>query len=82
MIRFDVPRHRTILGLPADWPRINSYPEWFTVDESASYGVIDVQTGKVRRVSGAELAKGLPIELRRGDQMRLVVSRELSRRVR
>jgi hypothetical protein len=80
VIRFDEPRHRTILGLPADWPRINSYPEWYTVDVSASYGVLDVRTGKVRRVSGAELAKGLPIDLRRGEQMQLVVSLELSRR--
>jgi len=36
--------------------------------------VLDLGTGKARSVWGAELAKGLPIELRSGEQMRLVVS--------
>jgi len=74
VIRFDVPRHRTILGLPADWPRINSYPEWYTVDATARYRVLDAATGKNRIVTGAELVQGLPMELRRGEQARLVVS--------
>jgi len=74
VIRFDVPRHRTILGLPADWPRINSYPEWYTVDATARYRVLDAATGKSRIVTGAELVQGLPMELRRGEQARLVVS--------
>jgi hypothetical protein len=74
VIRFDVPRHRTILGLPADWPRINSYPEWFTVDAAARYRVRDAATGRSRTVTGAELAQGLPIELRRGERTRLIVS--------
>jgi hypothetical protein len=73
-IRFDVPRHRSILGLPADWPRINSYPEWYTVDSTARYRVLDASTGKSRIVTGAELVQGLPVELRRGQRARLVVS--------
>jgi hypothetical protein len=79
VIRFDEPRHRTILGLPADWPRINSYPEWYTVEAPARYRVLDVGTGRNRTISGAELAKGLPIQLRRGEQARLVVSMERNR---
>ena len=78
-IRFDVPRHKTILGLPGDWPRINSYPEWYTVDVSARYRVRDVATERVRIVSGAELAKGLPIDVRKGEQARLLVSMERGR---
>ena len=74
VVRFDVPRHRTILGLPADWPRINSYPEWFTVDSAARYRVHDAATGRSRVVSGAELEQGLPVELGRGQQARYVVS--------
>ena len=31
-IRFDSRAIATNLGLPGDWPRINSYPEWYTVD--------------------------------------------------
>jgi len=74
MLRFDTPRHREILGLPADWPRINSYPEWYTVDATARYRVLDAATGRSRIVTGAELVQGLPMELRRGEQARLVVS--------
>lgn len=77
-LRFDTPRHRDNLGLPADWPRINSYPEWFTVDSARSYRVRDVSTGRTTTVSGAALARGLPIESLRGRRSELVV--ELARR--
>lgn len=74
VIRFDVPRHRDILHLPADWPRINSYPEWYTVDARARYRVLDAKTGRSRDVSGSELVRGIPLELGSGRQARLVVS--------
>ena len=74
VVRFDVPRHRTILGLPDDWPRINSYPEWFTVDERNRYRVLDAAGGRGRVLNGADLARGLPVEIRAGEQARLVVS--------
>lgn len=28
---FDRPRHRTVMNLPVDYPRINQFPEWFTL---------------------------------------------------
>jgi hypothetical protein len=28
---FDRPRHKTIMRLPVDYPRINQFPEWFTL---------------------------------------------------
>ena len=76
VLRFDVPRHRTILRLPADWPRINSYPEWYTVDESARYRVRDLATGRSRTVAGAELARGLAVEAQPRRQVRLEITRE------
>ena len=79
VLQFDVPRHRTILNLPADWPRINSYPEWYTVEAAARYRVHDASTGRSRVVSGADLAQGLPIALRRGERAKLVVSLAQSR---
>lgn len=36
-IRMDRPRHRDPLGMPLDYPRINQFPEWFTVDRKARY---------------------------------------------
>ena len=75
-LRFDVPRHRTILGLPADWPRINSYPEWYTVDARTRYRVLDVASGRRRVATGEELARGLPVDVRAGPGTRLEISRE------
>ena len=72
-LRFDTPRHRENLGLPADWPRINSYPEWFTVGSARSYRVRDVATGRTTMVTGAALARGLSVEARAGRRLQLVV---------
>jgi hypothetical protein len=74
VLRFDVPRHRTILGLPADWPRINSYPEWYTVEASSRYDVLDLATGRHRVLRGAELARGLELELAAKGEMSFVVT--------
>jgi hypothetical protein len=70
---FDVPRHRVNLHLPMDWPRINQFPEWFTVEADRRYEVRDLSTGTRSVHSGAELARGLPVELRPGRERRLVV---------
>jgi hypothetical protein len=72
-LHFDTPRHRENLGLPADWPRINSYPEWFTVDSARRYQVRDMARGSTTTVSGAALARGLPVDARAGRRVELVV---------
>jgi hypothetical protein len=36
---FDRPRAQENLRLPIDWPRINQFPEWFTVQAERSYDV-------------------------------------------
>jgi hypothetical protein len=74
-LRFDIPRHRLVLGLPADWPRINSYPEWFTVEPGSRYQVRDVATGRSTVYSGADLARGLPLRVRPRERIRLSVTR-------
>jgi len=76
LLQFDVPRHRITMGFEEDWPRMNAVPEWFTVepDKTHNYEIKDVDTGSVRQVSGASLAKGLPIRLEPGKPLRLIVS--------
>lgn len=78
-LRFDLPRSRTNLHLPADWPRINSYPEWFTVRPEEQYRVRDVGTGESSVYTGAELARGLDLRLRAGERRRLVITSEPKR---
>jgi hypothetical protein len=59
---FDPPRHRTILNLPLDYPRINQFPEWFTVQAEEEYKV-QVPGGEASAVTGQTLLDGLPVEL-------------------
>jgi hypothetical protein len=33
---FDLPRHRTHMRLPLDYPRINQFPEWFTAEPGSA----------------------------------------------
>lgn len=63
-VLFDVPRHKVNLKLPVDYPRINQFPEWFTVEAGRSYRV-EVGGEKVTH-DGSALAAGLPVELADG----------------
>ena len=36
---FDRRRHQLQMNLPIDYPRINQFPEWFTVDPELEYEV-------------------------------------------
>jgi len=54
-LHFDVPRHAEYLHLPSDYPRLNQFPEWFTVAED------DVFEGQTGDVTGAALRGGLAV---------------------
>lgn len=69
---FDRPRHKTVMHLPSDYPRINQIPEWFTVDASTRFGVT-IGDGEARSVPGRELAEGLPVRVEAGKTLRIVV---------
>ncbi len=63
---FDRPRHKLNMHLPLDYPRINQFPEWFTVHTEASYQV-SLEEGKSQAAKGAELAAGIPMALKPGE---------------
>lgn len=64
---FDRARHKQIMRLPLDYPRINQFPEWFTVEPEAWYELDG------RRIRGAELAAGVNIRVPGGQELRLYV---------
>ncbi len=74
---FDRPRHAVDLRLPIDWPRINQFPEWFTVAPASRYLVEGLPGGAGeearRQWSGTELRDGLPVQVTAGAPMRLTV---------
>ena len=74
-LQFDIPRHRLYMGFKQDWPRMNSVPEWFTVEPDAAhkYTVRDVDTGSTRTVTGKALSEGIPVSLKPDKPLRLIV---------
>jgi hypothetical protein len=69
---FDSPRHKTILNLPIDYPRINQFPEWFTAEEEQQYELVFSGKKRPESYKGGQLLEGIPIKLAGGRQ--LVVS--------
>ncbi len=63
-ILFDKPRHKLNMHLPLDYPRINQFPEWFTVESELQYAVSDCAPGKdAQRYTGKEMMQGVPVKL-------------------
>jgi hypothetical protein len=60
-ILFDAPRHRTVMRMPADYPRINQFPQWFTVDDGATFAVEVDGAGALR--TGEQLRRGLEVAI-------------------
>ena len=74
-LHFDVPRHSLNLHLPIDWPRINQFPEWFTVVPGGRYRVRNEGAdGSERIVDGSELRDGIEVRLDGRSELRLVVT--------
>jgi hypothetical protein len=72
-ILFDVPRHKTIMKMPLDWPRINQFPEWFTVEADKSYAVRDLTDGSQAFCTGRQLSGGIILHLQPGIERHLLV---------
>jgi hypothetical protein len=61
------------LNLPVNYPRLNEWSEWFTVETGRRY---QVKAGNARPEArtGAELAQGLALSLKAGKALRLEIS--------
>jgi len=71
---FDRPRHKDFMHLPLDYPRLNQFPEWFTVEAEKRYTVRDVAAGTERTFGGKDLQTGIPLTLEPGTESRLIVT--------
>jgi hypothetical protein len=61
-LRFDTPRHQTNFDLAADYPRLNQWPEWWTVTPGQAY-TVTMSDGLTAHLDGAALADGLQLNL-------------------
>jgi hypothetical protein len=61
-LRFDRARHRDHFGLPINYPRLNEFPEWYTVERTRLY---EVQVGEQnpKQLLGADLIDGLALQI-------------------
>ncbi len=76
VLLFDTARHKTVMNMPIDWPRINQFPEWFTVESDADYSVRGFGHGGKRTLKGSELINGLPLKLAAGESICLTVEKQ------
>jgi hypothetical protein len=70
---FDTPRHQTIMKMPLDWPRINQFPEWFTVKANKRYMVHDLTSNTRKSYTAQQLADGITISVQAGVPQYLIV---------
>ena len=61
---FDTQRHKTNMKLPLDWPRINQFPEWFTVDQNKRYLVQDLTSNTRKSYTAQQMADGIDISIK------------------
>jgi len=72
---FDPPRHRYFLRMEKDYPRVNAFPEWFTVDPLEVY-TLEWKSGRKEDVLGDNLIRGYPLELKGKELLRLNIRRK------
>ncbi len=69
----DRPRHKVVMHLPIDYPRINQFPEWFTAAPDERYVLHRVGDNTDQALTGQELLEGAPLRLQPGVELRLVI---------
>jgi len=70
-LRFDRPRHREFFHMPVDYPRINRFPEWFTIEVGETYE-LQVEGEAITPCKGKSLLN-YPISLAAKESVRLTV---------
>ena len=72
-IKFDTPKWRDKMHLPVDYPRINQFQQWFTVEPGNNYEITYIPSGKKKKFTGRELVNGLFISLKPGEKIHFIV---------
>ena len=70
---FDIPRHREYMGFSKDWPRMNTLPEWFTVEPKTKYTINNITADSSKKRTGEKLHAGLPVKISADGEIRLLV---------
>ena len=66
VLKFDKQRHKVVMNMPFDWPRINQFPEWFTAKANLKYQLIQLGKDEELNLSGTQLISGVKLSLKKG----------------
>jgi hypothetical protein len=69
---FDTDRFKKNMKLPLDWPRINQFPEWYSVTNSRDYTFIDIDKKISIDKSSEDLTEG--VELNVTGEKKLIIT--------
>ncbi|MFT3936702.1 MAG: hypothetical protein QM726_23960 [Chitinophagaceae bacterium] len=70
---FDKVRHKAIMKMPIDWPRINQFPEWYTIDPKRKYKLLNEKGKLLRNVTGSDLLNGIEANTQKGSFNRMIL---------
>jgi hypothetical protein len=74
ILKFDAPRYRNLLHYPFDYPRINQFQQWFTIDPKSEYTINYPEKRKKVNIAGKELIDGFPLKIKKGDHLFIEVA--------
>ena len=60
---FDKARYKENMNLPVDWPRINQFPEWVTIEKDGDYQLVDIDRKAIKNHKGDELLQGIELDI-------------------
>jgi hypothetical protein len=72
-IKFDTPRWREKMHMPLDYPRINQFQQWFSVEAENNYLVTFFPSGESKKYTGRELITGLHVNIKPGEKIFLAI---------
>ena len=73
LLMLDKKRHSEYMHLPFDWPRINQFPEYFTVEKGNRFRVVSGSGDEEKIMKGEDLMNGLPLRIKAGNTMKLLI---------
>ncbi|MDH5603040.1 MAG: hypothetical protein OEY51_03850 [Cyclobacteriaceae bacterium] len=75
-LEFDIARHKEVMHLPIDYPRINQFPEWFVAKKERMYTLTEFNSeGSFSKdVSGEELRQGIDLKLAKGEVKKIKIA--------
>jgi len=69
IIKLDTPRWSEKMHLPVDYPRINQFQQWFTVEPGRKYEITYFPSGKRETYTGKDLKEGLSVGIKAGEKV-------------